>query len=141
MASPYIFKYGSSILKEKYLPGTINGKLIGCIGITEPDAGSDVQNIKTKASKNGDHYIVNGSKTFITNAFYGDYVVTVVKTDPDKKSAGVSLLVIDLESEGISKNKLEKLGWHASDTAELSFDNVKVPAENLIGEELSLIHI
>ena len=135
MASPYIFKYGSNILKAKYLPGTINGKLIGCIGITEPDAGSDVQNIKTKAIKNGDHYVVNGSKTFITNAYYGDYVVTVVKTDPEKKSAGVSLLVIDLNSKGISKNKLEKLGWHASDTAELSFDNVKVPLENLIGEE------
>ncbi len=135
MASPYIFKYGSSILKAKYLPGTINGKLIGCIGITEPDAGSDVQNIKTKAIKNGDHYIVNGSKTFITNAYYGDYVVTVVKTDPEKNSAGVSLLVIDLNSKGITKNKLEKLGWHASDTAELSFDNVKVPTENLIGEE------
>ena len=135
MASPYISKYGSSILKAKYLPGTINGKLIGCIGITEPDAGSDVQNIKTKAIKNGDHYIVNGSKTFITNAYYGDYVVTVVKTDPEKKSAGVSLLVIDLNSKGITKNKLEKLGWHASDTAELSFDNVRVPTENLIGEE------
>ena len=135
MASPYIFKYGSSILKAKYLPGTIKGKLIGCIGITEPDAGSDVQSIKTKAIKNGDHYIVNGSKTFITNAYYGDYVVTVVKTDPEKKSAGVSLLVIDLNSKGISKNKLEKLGWHASDTAELSFDNVMVPVENLIGEE------
>ena len=84
MASPYIYKYGSNILKAKYLPGTINGKLIGCIGITEPDAGSDVQNIKTRAIKNGDHYIVNGSKTFITNAYYGDYVVTVVKTDPEK---------------------------------------------------------
>ena len=99
MASPYIFKYGSSILKAKYLPGTIKGKLIGCIGITEPDAGSDVQNIKTKAIRKGDHYIVNGSKTFITNAYYGDYVVTVVKTDPEKKSAGVSLLVIDLNSK------------------------------------------
>ena len=135
MASPYIYKYGSNILKVKYLPGTINGKLIGCIGITEPDAGSDVQNIKTRAIKNGDHYIVNGSKTFITNAYYGDYVVTVVKTDPEKKSSGVSLLVIDLNSKGITKNKLEKLGWHASDTAELSFDNVKVPKENLIGKE------
>ena len=135
MASPYIFKYGSSILKAKYLPGTIKGKLIGCIGITEPDAGSDVQNIKTKAIRKGDYYIVNGSKTFITNAYYGDYVVTVVKTDPEKKSAGVSLLVIDLNSKGINKNKLEKLGWHSSDTAELSFDNVKVPVENLIGEE------
>ena len=135
MASPYIYKYGSNVLKAKYLPGTINGKLIGCIGITEPDAGSDVQNIKTRAIKNGNHYIVNGSKTFITNAYYGDYVVTVVKTDPEKKSSGVSLLVIDLNSKGITKNKLEKLGWHASDTAELSFDNVKVPTENLIGEE------
>ena len=135
MASPYIYKYGSNTLKAKYLPGTINGKLIGCIGITEPNAGSDVQNIKTKAIRNGDHYIVNGSKTFITNAYYGDYVVTVVKTDPEKKSSGVSLLVIDLNSKGVSKNKLEKLGWHASDTAELNFDNVKVPIENLIGKE------
>ena len=94
MASPYIFKYGSSILKAKYLPGTIKGKLIGCIGITEPDAGSDVQNIKTKAIRKGDYYIVNGSKTFITNAYYGDYVVTVVKTDPEKSLLELAFLLL-----------------------------------------------
>lgn len=135
MSTPYIFKHGSDFLKEKYLRPTINGDLVSCIGITEPGAGSDVQNIQTKAIKNGDHYIVNGQKTFITNGVYGDYVVAVVKTDPTAGAAGVSLLVIDLNLEGISKNKLKKLGWHASDTAELFFDNVKVPAENLIGEE------
>jgi len=135
MSTPYIFKHGSDFLKEKYLRPTIAGDLVSCIGITEPGAGSDVQNIQTKAIKNGDHYIVNGQKTFITNGVYGDYVVAVVKTNPDAGASGVSLLVIDLKSEGISANKLKKLGWHASDTAELFFDNVKVPVENLIGEE------
>jgi acyl-CoA dehydrogenase len=135
MSSPYILKYGSEQLKEKYLPGIISGDLISSIGITEPGAGSDAANIQTKAIREGDHYIVNGSKTFITNGVYGDFVVTVVKTNPEAGTAGVSLLVIDQKSEGISRRKLKKLGWHASDTAEISFDNVKVPVENLIGEE------
>ncbi|MEO0896115.1 MAG: acyl-CoA dehydrogenase family protein [Bacteroidota bacterium] len=135
MSAPYILKYGSDHLKQKYLPGIISGELISCIGITEPGAGSDAQNIQTKAIREGDHYIVNGSKTFITNGVYGDFIVTVVKTDPQAGARGVSLLVIDREAEGVSARKLKKLGWHASDTAELSFDNVKVPVENLIGEE------
>lgn len=135
MSSPYILKFGSERLKEKYLPGIISGDLISCIGITEPGAGSDAANIQTRATKEGDFYIVNGSKTFITNGVYGDFIVTVVKTNPELGTAGVSLLVIDRQSEGVSARKLKKLGWHASDTAELSFDNVKVPVENLIGEE------
>ena len=135
MAGPYIVKYGSEAIKQKYLPGIVSGELIGCIGITEPGAGSDTQKIQTKAIKKGNYYVVDGSKTFITNAYYGDFVVAVVKTDPDKGAKGVSLLVIDLNSEGIQKSKLNKLGWHCSDTAELSFDSVKVPAENLIGKE------
>lgn len=135
MSGPYILKYGSEELKKKYLPGIISGDLICSIGITEPGAGSDAQNIQTRAVKDGDHYIVNGSKTFITNGVYGDFIVTVVKTDPSAGSAGVSLLVIDRNAEGVSARKLKKLGWHASDTAELSFDNVKVPILNLIGEE------
>ncbi|MEZ5043219.1 MAG: acyl-CoA dehydrogenase family protein [Saprospiraceae bacterium] len=135
MSSPYILKYGSEELKQKYLPGIINGTLIASIGITEPGAGSDAANIQTKAVNKGDHYLVNGSKTFITNAVYGDFIITVVKTNPAAGTAGVSLLVIDRNAEGVSARKLKKLGWHASDTAELSFDNVKVPAENLIGEE------
>ncbi len=135
MSGPYIMKYGSEQLKQKYLPGIISGNLISCIGITEPGAGSDVQNIQTKAIREGDYYIVNGSKTFITNGVYGDFIVTVVKTNPEAGAAGFSLLVIDRNAEGVSAQKLKKLGWHASDTAELHFDNVKVPAENLIGQE------
>lgn len=135
MASTYIAKHGSEHLKQKYLPGIISGDLISSIGITEPSAGSDAAAIKTTAKLDGDHYIVNGSKTFITNAVYGDFIVTVVKTDPDAGPAGVSLLVIDRNAEGVSASKLKKLGWHASDTAELAFDQVKVPKENLIGVE------
>ena len=135
MSGPYILKYGSDALKKKYLPGLISGDLISSIGITEPGAGSDAQNIQTRAVKNGDHYIVNGSKTFITNGVYGDLIVTVVKTNPDAGAAGVSLLVIDRNAEGVSARKMKKLGWHSSDTAELSFDNVKVPVENLVGSE------
>jgi len=135
MSGPYILKYGSELLKSKYLPGIISGNLISCIGITEPNTGSDVQNIQTNAIKKGDNYIVNGSKTFITNGVYGDFIVTVVKTDQAARSKGISLLVIDLDSPGITKTKIDKLGWRSSDTAELSFDNVVVPSENLIGEE------
>ena len=135
MSAPYILKYGSEALKQKYLPGVVSGDLICSIGITEPGAGSDAANIQTRAVKRGDHYVVNGSKTFITNAVYGDFIVTVVKTNPEAGTAGVSLLVIDRQAEGVSARKLKKLGWHSSDTAELSFDNVKVPAENLVGEE------
>ena len=135
MSSPYILKYGSENLKQKYLPGIISGDLIGCIGITEPDTGSDVKNIKTKAEDTGDYYLLNGSKTFITNGVYGDFVITVAKTDTTAGTKGISLLVVDLNSEGINRTKINKLGWHASDTAEISFDNVKVSKENLIGEE------
>ncbi len=135
MAGPYVLKYGSDYLKKKYLPGIISGEKLCSIGITEPSAGSDAQNIQTRAIKSGDHYIVNGSKTFITNGIYGDFIVTVVKTDPTAGAKGVSLLVIEQAMEGVSTRKLNKLGWHASDTAEISFDNVKVPVENLVGEE------
>lgn len=135
MSTTYIYKHGSEFLKQKYLAPTIRGELVSSIGITEPGAGSDVQNIQTKAIRQGDYYIVNGQKTFITNAVYGDYIVTVVKTDPAKGFEGVSLLVIDRNAPGVSAKKLKKLGWHSSDTAELFFDNVKVPVENLVGEE------
>lgn len=135
MAGPYVFKHGSDFLKEKYLKKAIAGEMICSIAITEPAAGSDVANIQTKAVRDGDFYIVNGAKTFITNAYYGDFIVTVVKTDLSAGIGGVSLLVIDRHAEGVAARKLNKLGWHASDTAELNFDNVKVPVENLIGDE------
>ncbi len=135
MSTPYIMNHGSDYLKENYLKPAIAGEKIGCIGITEPGAGSDAANIQTRARKEGDYYIVNGSKTFITNGVYGDFVILVCKTDPDAGPAGVSLLVLDLNAEGVTKNKLKKLGWHASDTAELHFDDVKVPVKNLLGDE------
>jgi acyl-CoA dehydrogenase len=135
MATPYILQHGSEVLKQKYLPGAIAGEVVSSIAISEPGAGSDVANIKTRAIRDGDHYIVNGSKTFITNGVYGDILITVVKTDPEAGAGGISLLVIDRQAEGVSATKLKKLGWHASDTAELAFDNVRVPAENLIGLE------
>jgi len=135
MSTPYILTHGSSKLKEKYLPKAIAGEAICSIAISEPDAGSDVMNIRTKATLEGDHYIVNGSKTFITNGVYGDFLIAVVKTDPEAGASGISLLVIDRQAEGVSASKLKKLGWHTSDTAELSFDDVKVPKENLIGDE------
>jgi acyl-CoA dehydrogenase len=135
MSGPYLVKYGSERLKEKYLPGIISGELISSIGISEPGAGSDVANIRTTAIREGDHYIVNGSKTFITNAVYGDFIIAVVKTDPKAGVGGISLLIIDKDLPGITTTKLKKLGWHASDTAELGFENLRVPVENLLGEE------
>ncbi len=135
MAITYVANVGSEFLKQKYLTKAIAGEWIASIAITEPNAGSDVASIRTTAKREGEHYIVNGSKIFITNGVYGDFLVTVVKTKPEAGTAGFSLLVIDRNAEGVSANKLDKLGWHASDTAELFFDNVKVPAENLIGEE------
>ena len=135
MSSPYLFKHGSEFIKEKYLTKAITGDAICSIAITEPNAGSDVANIRTTAVREGDHYVVNGSKTFITSGVYGDVLITVVKTDPSEGFNGISLLVIDRHAEGVSATKLKKLGWHASDTAELAFDNVKVPVENLLGDE------
>ncbi|WP_416233879.1 acyl-CoA dehydrogenase family protein [Faecalibacter sp. LW9] len=135
MSSPYLMKHGSDFIKENYLMPTIAGDKVSAIAITEPGAGSDAANIRTTAKLEGDHYVVNGSKTFITNEIYGDYYVTVVKTDPEAGVKGVSLLLIDRESAGVTTTKIEKLGWHSSDTAEINFDNVKVPKENLLGKE------
>lgn len=135
MSSTYIFHHGTEAVKQKYLTPAIQGKKICSIAITEPNAGSDVANIRTTAKKEGDHYIVNGSKTFITNAVYGDVLIVVCKTDTSKGFNGFSLILMDRNAEGVSATKLKKMGWHASDTAELAFDNVKVPAENLLGEE------
>lgn len=135
MSAPYLLKYGSEYLKEKYLGPVILGDMVSAVAITEPGAGSDVQSIQTTAVLEGDHYIVNGSKTFITNGYYGDFFVTAVKTDPSVGSKGISLLLIDRQAEGVTANKIDKMGWHASDTAELGFNHVRVPKENLLGVE------
>lgn len=130
LALPYLFHYGSDYIKENYLAKVISGDKICSIAITEPIAGSDVFNIRTNAKEDGDFYIVNGSKTFITNGFYADFYQTVVKTEN-----GVNLLLIDTNLDGITKRKIKKMGWHASDTAEIGFSNVLVPKKNLVGED------
>jgi alkylation response protein AidB-like acyl-CoA dehydrogenase len=131
----YLHKFASEEIKQKYLVPSVDGKIIGCLGMTEPFAGSDLAALRTTAIREGDHYIVNGSKTFITNGVYADYMVTAVKTDPNNARGGISLLVIDTKSEGYTASKLDKLGVRSSDTAEIAMLNVKVPVTNLIGEE------
>ena len=136
IVTPYIDHYGNEDTKKKWLPKMISGEAIGAIAMTEPGAGSDLQNIRTSAIDKGDYYLVNGSKTFITNGYLSDVVVTAVKTDPTKGAKGTSLLLIDAGLKGFSKGKpFEKIGLHAQDTCELFFENVEVPKENLIGKE------
>ncbi|MDC1324394.1 acyl-CoA dehydrogenase family protein, partial [Polaribacter sp.] len=108
---------------------------IGCLCITEPFGGSDVAGMRSTAIKKGDTYLLNGSKTFITNGVYSDYLIVAAKTDPSEKYKGISLFVVDRSALGVSATKLDKLGWRASDTGEIAFDNVVIPAENLLGEE------
>ncbi len=136
IVAPYIDHYGSDYLKSTYLPKMATGEMIGAIAMTEPGAGSDLQGVKTTAVRDGDHYILNGSKTFITNGWHADLVIVVAKTDPAAGSKGISLFVVDTSMQGFSKGKrLKKAGMKAQDTAELFFDNVRVPASNLLGEE------
>jgi len=136
IVAPYLLNYGSEQLKMKYLPRMAAGEMIGAIAMSEPGAGSDLQSVKTTATKKGDRYIVNGSKTFITNGWHSDLVIVVAKTDPAKGAKGTSLIVVDTSMKGFSKGKrLKKLGLKGQDTAELFFDNVDVPAENLLGQE------
>ena len=135
LAMTHLNKEGDDRIKREYLTPSINGDKIGCLCITEPFGGSDVAGMRTTAIKDGDHYIVNGSKTFITNGVYSDYLIIAAKTDPESKHAGMSIFVIDRDTPGVSATKLDKLGWRASDTGEIAFDNVKVPVENLMGEE------
>ena len=135
LAMTHLNKEGDERIKQEYLAPSITGEKIGCLCITEPFGGSDVAGMRTTAIKEGDHYIVNGSKTFITNGVFSDYLIIAAKTDPDSKHAGMSIFVIDRETPGVSATKLDKLGWRASDTGEIAFDNVKVPVANLMGEE------
>lgn len=135
LAMTHLNAEGDERIKEKYLAGSIDGSMIGCLCVTEPFCGSDVAAMRTTAVKQGDKYIINGSKTFITNGVYSDYLVVAAKTSPEKGNKGMSMFLLDRDMKGISATKLNKLGWRASDTGEIAFDNVEVPAENMMGEE------
>lgn len=136
IAVPYIMAYGSEEQKQKYLPGCVNGDIVTAIAMTEPGTGSDLQGVKTNAVLDGDHYILNGSKTFITNGQMADLVIVVAKTNPEEGAKGTSLLLVEANSPGFEKgSNLDKIGMKAQDTSELFFQDVKVPKENLLGAE------
>jgi alkylation response protein AidB-like acyl-CoA dehydrogenase len=136
MATPPVFLFGTEEQKQEYLVPSIRGERISCLGITEPDAGSDVAGIKTRAVADGDEWVINGSKTYITNGHRADYIVLVTKTDPEAGYDGFSLFLVDMDTPGvIREEKLQKLGMHASDTALLAFQDVRVPREALLGQE------
>src|SRR5215211_7041198 len=136
IATPPVWKFGTEDQKQRYLAPAIRGEKIAALGITEPGAGSDVAGIRTFAKKVDGGYVVNGSKTFITNGVRADFLVTAVKTTQEGGHQGISFLILEREMDGFeTSRKLEKLGWRASDTAELAFSGVFVPDENLLGEE------
>jgi alkylation response protein AidB-like acyl-CoA dehydrogenase len=133
---PYISSLGTDEQKQRWLPGCVSGDLVTAIAMTEPGAGSDLQGIRTTAVDAGDHYVLNGSKTFISNGILADLVIVVCRTDPDAGHQGISLLVVERGMEGFERGRnLDKMGLHAQDTAELSFTDVHVPKENLLGAE------
>ena len=135
LAMTHLNKEANEEQKQKYLVPSVTGEKIGCLCITEPFGGSDVGGMRTTAVKKGDTYVINGSKTFITNGVYSDYLIVAAKTSPEQGNKGISIFIMDRDLPGISATKLDKLGWRASDTAEIAFDNVVIPTENLMGEE------
>ncbi len=137
IVAPYILHYGSEEQKQRWLPKMATGELIGAIAMTEPGAGSDLQGVKTSAKKDGNHYVINGSKTFITNGQLANLVVVVTKTDPAQGAKGTSLFVVETDGqEGFERGRnLDKVGLKSNDTSELFFNEVRVPASNLLGSE------
>ncbi len=135
LAMTHLNAEGDEKIKQEYLAPSITGDKIGALCITEPFGGSDVAGMRTTAEKKGENYVLNGSKTFITNGVYADYYVVAAKTSPEKGNKGISIFLVDTSTPGIQATKLDKLGWRASDTAEIAFDNVVIPAQNLMGEE------
>ena len=135
IAAHYIEKYGTEAQKQKWLPGICSGELIAGMGMTEPNGGTDLQNMRTKAIRDGDNYRISGAKTFITNGSTADILILATKTDPSQKAKGVSLFIFETSTPGFAVSKrLKKIGLHGSDTAELFFDDCVVPADRLLGE-------
>jgi alkylation response protein AidB-like acyl-CoA dehydrogenase len=136
IVAPYLLRGGNEALKKAWLPRMVAGEVISALGITEPSGGSDVQNIRTRAVRDGDDFVINGQKIFISNGSRCDFIVLACKTDPEAGAKGISLILVEKEREGFTKGRqLDKIGVHASDTAEVFFQDVRVPASNLIGEE------
>ncbi len=134
LAMTHLNAEGDERIKQDYLAPSIAGEKIGALCISEPFGGSDVAGMRTSAVLKGDKYVINGSKTFITNGVYADYYIVAAKTSPELGNKGISVFLMDSNLKGITANKLDKLGWRASDTAELAFDDVEIPVENLMGE-------
>jgi acyl-CoA dehydrogenase len=137
IVAQYVMAYGSEEQKRRWLPGMVRGELIGAIAMTEPGGGSDLQALRTTARREGNSYVLNGSKTFITNGQNADLIIVAAKTDPGQRAKGISLLMLEAQgSDGFRRGRnLDKIGMHASDTSELFFDNAVVPPENLLGGE------
>jgi acyl-CoA dehydrogenase len=136
IVADYIVAYGSEEQKRKYLPKMISGELITAIAMTEPGAGSDLQGVRTTAKKDGNHYVISGSKTYITNGQNADLIIVVAKTEPDKGAKGTSLILVEAGTEGFARGRnLDKIGQHSADTSELFFNEVRVPMTNCLGEE------
>lgn len=136
IVADYIVNYGSEAQKREWLPKMVSGEAITAIAMTEPGAGSDLQGVRTTAIKDGDHYVVNGSKTYITNGQNADLVIVVAKTDPNARSKGISLILVEATRAGFKRGRnLDKIGQHSADTSELFFEDVRVPLANCLGEE------
>jgi len=135
VATPYLYSYGTEDLKRRLLPKTTTGEGICAVGLTEPDAGSDLASIRTSAVKDGDHYIINGQKTFITNGMSADIIMTACKVVSTTGQKGISMIVVEGDTPGLTRRKLHKMGQDGQDTAELAFEDCRVPASNLLGEE------
>lgn len=136
LVSGYLLSYATDEQKQRWFPRFVSGEMITAIAMTEPGTGSDLQGIKTTAVREGDHYVINGSKTFISNGINADFVIVACKTDPDAGAMGVSLIVVERGMAGFERGRnLDKMGMKAQDTAELFLDNVRVPVENLLGTE------
>lgn len=135
VATPYLYSYGTEDLKRRLLPKTTTGEGICAVGLTEPDAGSDLASIRTSAVKDGNHYIINGQKTFITNGMSADIIMTACKVVSTTGQKGISMIVVEGDTPGLTRRKLHKMGQDGQDTAELAFEDCRVPAANLLGEE------
>ena len=136
IVAPYIMHLGSEEQKQRWLPGMVSGEIVGAIGMTEPGAGSDLQGMKTSAEKDGDEFVINGQKTFITNGQHADLIVLAAKTDPKQGAKGVTLFTVDCHLEGYQKGRnLEKMGLHSGDTSEIFFQDVRVSSKEMLGGE------